>query len=240
MDVLDDRAVRLTQGDYERVDDVGDPLELVRRAAASSPPLLHVVALNAARDGGISLALARGVVETAAPVPVQLGGGVRSPEDVATLVRAGVERVVVGTAAFGALPLTDFVDAGEIAVAVDVADGIVRTGGWLESSGLTADRALSRCRAAGVRRVVCTSIDRDGTRTGPDLDLLRAARAHYDDELFAAGGIRNADDVEAVRRLGIDGVVVGRAWLEGTLSLRQRGYSPSLAARVVSSAEKRL
>lgn len=219
MDVLDGRAVRLTQGDFGRVDELGDPLELVRRAAASSPPLLHVVALDAARDGGVSLALGRDVAEAAAPVPVQLGGGVRSPEDVAALVGAGVERVVVGTGAFGELPLTDFVDAGEIAVAVDVAAGIVRTGGWLDSSGLTVDRALNRCRAAGVRHVVCTSIDRDGTRAGPDLDLLRAARANYDDELLAAGGIRNADDVEAVRRLGIDGVVVGRAWLEGTLRL---------------------
>jgi phosphoribosylformimino-5-aminoimidazole carboxamide ribotide isomerase len=219
VDVLDGRAVRLTQGDYERVDDMGDPLELVRRAAAASPPFLHVVALDAARDGGVSLALARNVLEAAASVPVQLGGGVRSPDDVTALVDAGVARVVVGTAAFGALPLGDFVDAGEIAVAVDVANGVVRTGGWLDSSGLTVDRALNRCREAGVRHVVCTSIDRDGTRAGPDIDLLRSARAHYDAELLAAGGIRNAADVEAVRRLGVDGVIVGRAWLEGTLSL---------------------
>jgi phosphoribosylformimino-5-aminoimidazole carboxamide ribotide isomerase len=219
VDVLDGRAVRLTQGDFGRVDEVGDPLELVGRAAAASPPLVHVVALAAARDGGISVDLARAVVDAAAPVPVQYGGGVRTPDDVAALAEAGVARVVVGTAAFGALPLTDFVEAAEIAVAVDVADGVVRTGGWLDSSGLTVDRALNRCRAAGVRVVVCTSIDRDGTRAGPDLGLLRAARAHYDGELLAAGGIRNADDVEAVRRLGIDGVVVGRAWLEGTLLL---------------------
>lgn len=223
VDVLGGRAVRLTRGDYERVDEMGDPLELVRRAAAWSPPLLHVVALDAARDGGVSLALARDVVDAAAPVPVQLGGGVRSPDDVAALAEAGVARVVVGTAAFGALPLGDFADAGEIAVAVDVADGVVRTGGWLDSSGLTVREALDRCTAADVRHVVCTSIDRDGTRAGPDLDLLRTARALYDGELLAAGGIRDAGDVEAVHRLGIDGVVVGRAWLEGTLELGQRG-----------------
>ena len=219
VDVFDGRAVRLTQGDYERVDDVGDPLELVRRAAAAAPPWIHVVALAAARDGGVSITLAEAVVEAAAPVPVQLGGGVRSPADVSALIESGVARVLVGTAAFGALPLGDFADAGEVGVAVDVADGIVRTAGWLSSSGLTVDEALDRCADAGVQHVVCTAIARDGTRAGPDLELLRAARARYDGELMAAGGIRDAADVAAVRELGIDGVVVGRAWLERTLQL---------------------
>lgn len=225
VDVLDGRAVRLTQGDYERVDDVGETLELVRRAAAASPPLLHVVALAAARDGGVPIELAEAVVEAAAPVPVQLGGGVRSPADVAALMDAGVTRVVIGTAAFGTLPLADFVAAGELCVAVDVAGGVVRTAGWRASSGLTATEALDRCADAGVQHVVCTAIARDGTREGPDLALLQAARARYDGELLAAGGIRDADDVEAVRRLGIDGVVVGRAWLEGTLQL-ENGDNP--------------
>jgi phosphoribosylformimino-5-aminoimidazole carboxamide ribotide isomerase len=219
VDVLDGRAVRLTQGDYSRVDEVGDPLELVRRAAASSPPLVHVVALDAARAGGVSIALAEAVVDAAWPVPVQLGGGVRSPADVSALADAGVARVVVGTAAFGAAPLSDFVDAGEIGVAVDVADGVVRTEGWLASSNLTVDEALERCTDAGVQHVVCTAIARDGTRAGPDLDLLRTARARHDGELLAAGGIRDGTDVEAIRELGLDGVVVGRAWLEGTLTL---------------------
>jgi phosphoribosylformimino-5-aminoimidazole carboxamide ribotide isomerase len=219
VDVLDGRAVRLTQGDYGRVDEMGDPLELVRRAAAAAPPLVHVVALAAARDGGVSVALARAVVDAAAPVPVQLGGGVRSPADVAALAGAGVARVVIGTSAFGSTPLTDFVEAGEVVVAVDVANGIVRTAGWRASSGVTKADALDRCTAAGVRRVVCTAIERDGTRSGPDLDLLRVARARYKGELLAAGGIRDARDVEAVAALGVDGVVVGRAWLEGALPL---------------------
>jgi phosphoribosylformimino-5-aminoimidazole carboxamide ribotide isomerase len=217
VDVLSGRAVRLTQGDYARVVELGDPLELVRRAAASSPSLLHVVALDAARDGGVSIELARSVVEAAGDVPVQLGGGVRSPSDVAALAGAGVARVVIGTVAFGALPIEDFVAAGDIAVAIDVADGVVRTCGWLDSSGLSMEDAFARC--SDVRAVVCTAIDRDGTRGGPDLELLRRARASYDGELFAAGGIRDAGDVEAIRELGVDGVVVGRAWLEGTLRL---------------------
>ena len=219
VDVLDGRGVRLVQGDYDRVDVAGDPLELVRRAAAGSPPLVHVVALGAARDGGAPLELASAVVAAAAPVPVQLGGGVRSVADAVALAAAGVARVMIGTAAFGETPLAEFVDAVELVVAVDVAGGIVRTAGWRESSGLTTAEALGRCTAAGVRSVLCTAIDRDGTRRGPDLDLLREVRSLYAGELLAAGGIRDRADVDAVRALGADGVVVGRAWLEGTLQL---------------------
>jgi len=217
VDVLDGRAVRLTQGDYDRVSiDAGDPLELVRQAARLAPPFVHVVALGAARDGGPPLELARAVVEAASPVPVQLGGGVRSVADVEALREAGVARVMIGTAAFGEIPLEEF---GDVVVAVDVKDGVVRTRGWRDSSGLTTRAALERCRAAGMTKVLCTAVDRDGTAAGPDLELLREVRSLFAGEILAAGGIRDAADVEAVAALGIDGVVVGRAWLEGTISL---------------------
>jgi phosphoribosylformimino-5-aminoimidazole carboxamide ribotide isomerase len=217
VDVLDGRAVRLVQGDYDRVDvEAGDPLELVRRAASHAPPFVHVVALGSARDGDTPVALAQSVVAAAAPVPVQLGGGVRSVEDAAALRRAGVARVMIGTAAFGEIPLQEF---GDVVVAVDVAGGVVRTRGWRESSGLTTAAALARCAEAGISRVLCTAVERDGTRSGPDLALLREARGLFDGELLAAGGIRDAADVESVLALGVDGVVVGRAWLDGTLAL---------------------
>lgn len=220
--MLDGRAVRLLRGDYDRVEvDAGDPLELVRRVAASSPPLVHVVALGAARDGGAPLELARAVAEAASPVPVQLGGGVRSVADALALAYSGIARVIVGTAAFGLLPLEEFVDQlGErLVVAVDVAEGIVRTAGWLESTHLSTRAALERCTNAGVTNVVCTAIDRDGARSGPDLELLREVRACFAGSILAAGGIRDTADVEAVRRTGLDGVVTGRAVLDGTLSL---------------------
>src|SRR4030088_1639263 len=219
VDVLDGRAVRLLRGDYDRIElDAGDPLELVRRAASHAPPLLPLGPPGAARDGGAPLELARAVVEAAGPVPVQFGGGVRSPADVQGLVEAGIERVIVGTAAFGSTPLREFA-SDRVAVAIDVAGGIVRTNGWLESTALTTALALERCVEAGIATVVCTAVDRDGTRSGPDLELLRDVRARFRGRVLAAGGIRDAADVAAVRELGIDGVVVGRAWLDGTLEL---------------------
>ena len=133
------------------------------------------------------------------------------------LLDAGVARVVVGTAAFGPTPLREFV-SDRVAVAIDVAGGIVRTNGWLESTELTTAQALERCADAGVATVICTAIDRDGTRSGPDLELLREVRARFAGRVLAAGGIRDAADVAAVRDLGLDGVVVGRAWLDGALA----------------------
>lgn len=216
VDVLDGRAVRLRQGDYARVEvDAGDPLALVRKAASFGPPFVHVVALGAARDGGAPVELARAVVEATAGVPVQLGGGVRSVADVDELRAAGVARVMIGTAAFGETPLREF---GDVVVAVDVANGIVRTQGWRESSGLTTADALTRCTEAGVTKVLCTAVERDGTRSGPDLELLREARACFAGEILAAGGIRDAADVAALRDLGIDGAVVGRAWIDGSFA----------------------
>lgn len=222
VDVLDGRAVRLLRGDYDRVElDAGEPLALVRRAASFAPPFVHVVALEAARDGGAPLELARAAVEAAGSVPVQLSGGVRSPEDVQALLAAGAARVVVGTAAFGPIPLRAFASE-QVAVAIDVAGGSVRTNGWLASTELTAASALERCSDAGVATVICTAIDRDGTRSGPDLALLREVRERFEGRVLAAGGIRDAADVAAVRELGVDGVVVGRAWLDGTLDLESR------------------
>ena len=222
VDVLDGRAVRLLQGDYDRVTvDAGDPLVLIRRLAAAGPPCIHVVALGAARDGGAPVELARQAVAAAAPVPVQLGGGVRTIGDAEALAAAGVARVIIGTAAFGPLPLGAFVEAlgGRLAVAIDVADGFVRTAGWRESARVTTAQALRRCTEAGVAHVVCTAIARDGTGTGPDLDLLGEVRDGFGGIVLAAGGIRDAADVESVRATGVDGVVVGRALLDGTLDL---------------------
>ena len=219
VDVLDGRAVRLERGGFDAVThEAGDPVELARRFAASSPPLLHAVVLHAARDGGAPVELTRRLAEAVAPVPLQVGGGIRSVADGWALVGAGAARVIVGTAAFEQAP-EPYVDAlGErLLVAVDVLDGEVRTHGWERGGGLGVDEAVAHCRDAGVARLLCTAVDRDGTLAGPDLLLLERVVAGFGGPVLAAGGIRSPEDLAAVASIGVEGAVVGRALLDGLL-----------------------
>ena len=215
VDVLDGRAVRLERGDFDAVTrEAGDPLELARRFAARNPPLLHVVVLDAARNGGAPVELARRLA-AAVPVPIQLGGGVRAPEDARALVDAGIARVIVGTAAFEQGPEPYVAALGErLVVAVDVKDGEVRTRGWEQGSGLSVDDAVDRCRTAGVARLLCTAVERDGTLSGPDLELMARVAGRFAGPVLAAGGVRSQADLDALEALGLEGAVVGRALLE--------------------------
>jgi phosphoribosylformimino-5-aminoimidazole carboxamide ribotide isomerase len=219
VDILGDEAVRLVRGAY---DDVSlrepDPLALVRRLVAAGAELVHVVDLTAARSGETRPDLFRRVVEAAQGAGIQASGGIRTPEDAEALMAAGAARLVVGTAAFAEGDLLDELVAriGEqLVVALDVRDGVVRVRGWEEATGFTVDAAIERCRAAGVSRLLCTAIDRDGTLGGPALDLLGHVVRSAGLPVIAAGGVRSVADAEAVAAVGCEAAIVGRALLEG-------------------------
>ena len=232
VDVLGEESVRLEQGSYDRVTvRAGDPAERARAFAEAGAPLLHVVDLDGARTGRIRPALVARLVEAAAPAVLQVSGGARSPDDVEALLAAGAERVVVGTAAFAAPgALAEYAGAfGErVLVAVDVRDGRVAVEGWRRETGLTAEDAAARCAEAGVARLLCTAVERDGMLRGPDVDLLRRVVDASGLPVLAAGGIASEDDLRAVANAGCEGAVVGRALLDGRLS----------AARLFSTAPR--
>jgi phosphoribosylformimino-5-aminoimidazole carboxamide ribotide isomerase len=222
VDLLGEEAVRLEQGDFGRVSMRAGPEELVRRFSAARARLIHVVDLDGARGGGIRPGLIGRLAEAAAPAELQASGGIRSPADAQELLAAGAGRVIVGTAAFEVPEaLEQFVaELGDkLVVAIDVRGGRVATRGWLEDTGLDAVEVAWRCAEAGVSRILCTAIERDGTLGGPDLDLLRAVREGSGLPVLAAGGIRSEVDLAAVAALGCEGAVVGRALLDGSLPL---------------------
>jgi phosphoribosylformimino-5-aminoimidazole carboxamide ribotide isomerase len=219
VDVLGDEAVRLEQGDFDRPSErAGDPIALVRRFADAGSPLVHLVDLAGARDGRIRPEL---VAAAACVAPVQASGGIRSLADAQELLAAGATRIVLGTAAFqpGALPA--YVDAlGErLVVAIDVRDGHVAVDGWTRTADLSAEDAAGRCASAGVARVLCTAIARDGMLDGPDLDLLGRVAAAFGGPVLAAGGIGSEEDLAALDELGLEGAIVGRALLDGRLPI---------------------
>ena|SRR5437763_11014517 len=222
VDLLADGAVRLERGDFDRVLLRASPLELVLRFAAAGARTIHVVDLDGARTGRLRPELIAQLATAAVPARVQASGGVRSVADAQRLLDAGASRVLVGTAAFaGNGALETFADAlgARLVVALDVRDGLVATRGWAETTDLTPEHAAEACAAAGVARVHCTAVDRDGTLGGPDLELLARVVAASGLPVVAAGGIRSNDDLAALAAVGCEGAVVGRALLEGTLSL---------------------
>lgn len=230
VDLLGEEAVRLERGAFDRV--VArelDPAELVRRFAAAGAALIHLVDLDGARTGLTRVALVRDLVEEAAPAGVQASGGVRSPADAGALVDAGAERVVVGTAAF-ASPAALERFRGELGdrlvVAVDVRDGRVVVSGWTVETDLTIDEAIDRCVEAGVPRLHCTAVDRDGMLGGPDLELLARVVDRSGLPVVAAGGIRSPADLDALEEIGCEAAIVGRALLDGSLPLSILGEQP--------------
>jgi phosphoribosylformimino-5-aminoimidazole carboxamide ribotide isomerase len=224
VDVLDGEAVRLKRGAFDRVvTRRSDPLALVREFAASGAELIHLVDLGAARSGRVDTKLVADVVAAAGPVAVQAAGGVRSGADAEALLGAGARRVVVGTAAFAddGAALEGYASAlgDRLVVALDVRDGAIAVDGWERSTTLDALDAVDRCRSAGVRRIACTAIERDGTLAGPDVELLERVCGRAGIPVLAAGGIRSLEDLHAVESAGCEGAIVGRALLDGQLPL---------------------
>ena len=221
VDLLGDEAVRLERGEFDRVvAREADPVALVERFVAAGARLVHVVDLDGARSGRVRPELVRRLATAASPARIQASGGVRSPRDAERLLDAGADRVVVGTAAFSApRQLERFAAAlnGRLVVAVDVRGGRVVTGGWSNVTELTAEEAAERCEEAGVSRLLCTAVDRDGTLEGPDLNLLARVRERSGLPVLAAGGIRSRADLVAVEEAGCEGAILGRALLEGRL-----------------------
>jgi len=222
IDVLGGRAVRLAAGQRDAVTlEGGDPVELARRFASEGASRLHLVDLDGAFSGVPSFALVERV-SRAGGLPLQVGGGYRTLEAVATALDAGAERVMVGTAALTPGFLEQGVErfGDSLVVAVDVRDGRVVVEGWTEASELTPGALAQRCAALGVARLLVTSAARDGSLAGPDLALVEDI-APAGVPVLAAGGIASLDDLRALEQRGCEGAVVGSALLAGRFTLAE-------------------
>jgi phosphoribosylformimino-5-aminoimidazole carboxamide ribotide isomerase len=215
LDVLGDEAVRLEQGDFERVL-FRQPLEeFMDRLVATRPAMIHVVDLQGARDGALRPEVIDRCRRAAKGTPLQVSGGVRTLDTAREVLSAGAARVIVGTALWSdQAALDSFVDAlgDQLVVAIDVRDGRLAVRGWLASSTIDVDYALDRCQRAGVARLHVTAIERDGTMRGPDLALYEQTCASGI-PVVAAGGVRNDEDVAALGRVGCEAAVMGVGYL---------------------------
>lgn len=228
IDIRGGRCVRLVQGDYDRETVFhDDPAAAALRWEEAGAARLHVVDLDGAREGRPVNRESVESVAVAVSVPVQLGGGIR---DIATLegyLAAGVDRVVLGTAAvkdqgFLAQAFARF--AERIVVGVDARDGVVVTEGWRESSGVTASEFVRRLGDLGVRRIVYTDTLRDGTLTEPNFAALESLLADVSGaglRVVYSGGVSSVQHIRRLAETGVEGAIVGRALYTGDIDLRE-------------------
>lgn len=219
IDLLGGRVVRLHQGRYDRATVyANDPVAVAAELAADGVNRLHVVDLDAARDGVRPAGHARILGEIAAlpGVRLQLGGGIRTEADIVEAIETGAWRVLVGTLAAEDPAATGRLagETGRVVAAVDCREGSVRVRGWAQDSGADPRELVDRLAAAGVRDFAVTAIERDGTGAGPDVRLISRLRPAVPGELIAAGGVHAPVDVAAAVQAGADAVVVGRALYE--------------------------
>ncbi len=230
IDVREGRVVRLHKGDYAKETRYpSEPLTVAAEYAEGGATWLHLVDLDAARAGGYTLIpLLRAIAEETG-LSVQTGGGVRCKQDVIDLLEAGASRVVIGSLAIQQPELvSEWIQefgADRITVALDARTGddgswVLPTAGWTSDSETDLAVLLSHYSRSGLAHALCTDIGRDGTLAGPNLNLYTfVARAVPDVAVQASGGTRHAADVRGVRKVGCGGVILGKALLEGRLTI---------------------
>ena len=228
IDIKDGRCVRLYQGEMDR-DTIyyESPLEAAKHWVEEGAELLHVVDLNGAVEGRPVHKQEVAAICMGFGVPVELGGGLRSFEAIEESLALGVERVVLGTAAYED---PDFLRAvcrkfpGKIIVGIDAREGRIAVKGWKEDTSMDAVELAKRCEEDGASRIIYTDISRDGTRLGVNAgEMLRIARA-VKIPIIASGGVASLDDIRRLKALeddGVEGVIVGRALYAGAFTLRE-------------------
>lgn len=231
IDIRDGRAVRLVQGDYDRETAFdADPLDAARRWVEQGAQALHVVDLDGAREGApVNIEHVARICD-AVDVPVQVGGGLREAGDVQSVLAAGAERAILGSAAVSDPALVEalVIDHGDrIVVSADARAGAVAVEGWERPTETTSAALITQLATRGVRRFVFTPVEVDGTLEGPGVEGLRAAAAAAAEagaELIYSGGIGTVEHLRELAALelpALAGVIVGRALYEGRFTVAE-------------------
>ena len=225
IDLYEGKAVRLYKGDYEQMTVYSDsPIELVEDFVEQGAKHLHLVDLEGAKTGQTpNLELIRDI-RALSPLFTQVGGGIRSMDVVDAYLNAGVDRVILGTAA-----VTDPVfleeaikEFGEkIAVGADIKNGYIAISGWTESSGIDAFSFCRRMQDLGVKTLICTDISRDGAMQGTNRNLYRTLSKRHDMNIIASGGVSSMDDIRALRAMELYGAVIGKAYYTGAIKISE-------------------
>lgn len=225
IDLYEGKAVRLYKGDYEQMTVYSDsPIELVEDFVEQGAKHLHLIDLEGAKTGKTpNLELIRDI-RALSPLFTQVGGGIRSMDVVDAYLGAGVDRVILGTAAvtdpvFLEEAIKEFGD--KIAVGADIKNGYIAISGWTESSGIDAFSFCRRMQDLGVKTLICTDISRDGAMQGTNRNLYRTLSRRHNMNIIASGGVSSIEDIRALRDMELYGAVIGRAYYTGAIKISE-------------------
>jgi phosphoribosylformimino-5-aminoimidazole carboxamide ribotide isomerase len=232
IDLIQGKTVRLYQGSYDKTTEYQQtPLQLRDLYAEAGAGILHLVDLTGAKNAADRQLELLTTLMKNAPLPVQVGGGVRTAADVEQLLAAGASRVVVGSVAIREPETVQgwlrTYGGDKIVLALDVAinakgDKTLPSHGWIEESTITLEQVLDGFIAAGAKHVLCTDISKDGTLQGPNVALYAELVQKYPQiQWQASGGVGSLADIKALKPTGVAGVILGRALLEGKFTVEE-------------------
>jgi phosphoribosylformimino-5-aminoimidazole carboxamide ribotide isomerase len=221
VDIMGGSVVRLVKGKAEdKTVYSSDPVETAKKWESAGADMLHVVDLDAAFSSGDNAGLAAKIVE-AVKIPVQVAGGIRSPQKAEEML-AKAARVVIGTMAYSEPEVVRKLAKkypGRIVISIDQANGKVMVKGWKESTGTKVADAISQFANIGIGEFLLTSIERDGTLQGPDVQTL--ADAAKSERVIASGGIASIEDIVKVRSAGCSSVILGKAMYDNKITIER-------------------
>jgi phosphoribosylformimino-5-aminoimidazole carboxamide ribotide isomerase len=221
VDLMDGKCVRLTKGDFSKVKVYSsDPKAQVEEMVNKGARDFHIIDLDGAREGKPKNQWVIREMRKIIPGYMQVGGGIRSREVVRMFLEWGVDGIIVGTKAYRDPDfLRSLKGLGKIVLGVDIANGKPMIMGWKKEAKIGLNEILEIAEACEVSSLLVTSIERDGTLSGPDFETLRTIKSQTKIPIIASGGITRKEDIKALKGMGMDGVVVGKAIYERILSI---------------------
>jgi phosphoribosylformimino-5-aminoimidazole carboxamide ribotide isomerase len=225
IDLYDRKAVRLYKGDYDKMTIYSDdPLAVARDFEKKGAKFVHLVDLEGAKLGTTPNIEIVSAIAQNTSLFTEIGGGIRNIETVKKYFNAGVDRVILGTAAVSSEGFVErAVDkyGDKIAVGADIKDGEIAVKGWIEKSGVKSDDFFEKMQNIGVKTIICTDISRDGAMRGTNLELYKALSEKFDMNIIASGGVSSLEDVIALRKMDVYGAIIGKAYYTGAIRLSE-------------------
>ncbi len=225
IDLIDGKAVRLQKGDYNKVTVYSnDPVAVAKGFSAVGARFLHLVDLDGAKSGKADNYQTIKSIVDSTDLCVEVGGGIRSMDIVKLYIDAGVDRIILGTAA---LTAPEFLKAavntyGErIAVGVDIKEGMVAIKGWTEVSSMSCNDFCRQLEELGIKCIICTDISKDGMMSGTNLELYKQLSRDFNIDLVASGGVSSYEDIKALKAMNIYGAILGKALYTGAVDLAE-------------------